>query len=57
MRRWKIVRWNGFQQEAMIVEASDAYNALSSNPHGSYDMMVVSVVEIPFNPTADLSAT
>lgn len=56
MRRWKIVRWNGYQQEALIVEASDAYNALSLNPLGSYDMSVLSITEIPFHPTADTAA-
>lgn len=57
MRRWKIVRWNGMQQEAQIVEASDAHNALMQNPLGSYDMAVLSVTEVPFNQFADMSGT
>ena len=57
MRRWKIVRWNGIQQEAAIVEAPDAYNALMQNPLGTYDLQVLSVVEVPFNQFADMSGT
>lgn len=57
MRRWKIIRWNGIQQEAFIVESADAFGALSQNPAGSYDHMVLSVTEIPFNQFADMSAT
>lgn len=52
MRYWKIVRWSGMQLEQVTVQATDAANALGQIPMGMYDMQVISVVEVPYDPMA-----